>query len=107
MEDNNENLVKIYSYFVNEKMLIQMERDGEKITNDVIEQIGIQDVLKENHIFYKNKLVDYWHGKDYKIMVEVYVYDIDVLRAQKALEDFRKDFEEGEFIYDDQTSSNI
>ena len=105
-----ENIVMVYSYPIDEKLLIELDKQGKEITDEIIEKNGIQQVLKDNNIWYQNKLVDGWYGRDYKIIVEVYVAEFDYMKAQKIIEDFFEEFNKGEFVYDneeDENSDNI
>lgn len=100
MEENEEDLVVLRSYLVDEKTLLRKVNNGEGLTKEDIERFDIQGVLKDNMIFYKNRLTDSWMARDYKIKVEVCVYDIDYNRANLVLEEFEKELAKGEFNYD-------
>ncbi len=95
-----EDLVLLRSYLIDEKELLIKLENGEEFKDEDIERFDIQGVLKENMIFYKNELKDSWFAKDYKILVEVYVYDIDYNRANMLLEEFEKEIANAEFNYE-------
>ena len=97
MEEELENMAMVYSYPLDEKFVESFVKEEKQLTDSDIEN-DIQRLLKDNLIPYKNKLIEKWIGKetfwepwaanDYKLFVEIYVYEINVVKAQQLIDEY-------------------
>jgi len=87
-----EELIKIYEYKLKKEIIDKcIEENRELMSKDV--EIAIHEILKENFITYKNKVVEYWTPTSskyskYNLKVEVYVYEIDRLKAKRIIDEY-------------------
>ena len=58
----NEELVKIYNYELDRCIIEKCKEEERQLTNKDVE-IYIHEILKENNIEYKNKMVEDWQGE--------------------------------------------
>ena len=99
-------------------------KEEKQLTDADIEN-DIQKVLKDNLIPYKNRLTEIWIGKemfwkpwaanDYKLFVEIYVYEVNLLKARQLIAEYI--YYRGEYYYQEinnegennngETSNNI
>ena len=93
-----ENLVCVYAYPLQEEFVESFIEQEKQLTNEDI-KTDIHRILEDNFITYKNKLVDNWTGRDYKIVVEVYVYEVNYLKAKQLIDELLN--YDGEYHYDD------
>lgn len=87
----NEEYVKICEYELDREIIAKCREEDRDITSKDV-RTELQEVLEENGIEYKNKLVEEWRGKriaKYFLLVEVYVLKEDEEKTKKLLGNIR------------------
>ena len=84
-------LVKVYSYELDRKIIDQCIEEGRSIKASDVEMV-IQQILKDNNIQYKNKINEVWSGNyktpRYNLQVEIYVNIEDKEKTKEIIEKY-------------------